>query len=36
MASMGLAATIIQDATIKDSEKKDLASRIFLLLSVDK
>ena len=36
MASIGLAATIIQDETIKDSEKKDLASRIFLLFKVDK
>lgn len=33
---MGFAATIIHEATIKDSEKKDLASRIFLLFSVDK
>jgi len=36
MANIGFAATIIQDATISDSEKKDLASRIFLLFSVDK
>ena len=33
---MGLAATIIQDETISDSEKNDLASLIFLLFNVDK
>lgn len=33
---MGFAATIIHDETIKDSEKKDRASRIFLLFKVDK
>jgi len=33
---MGFAATIIQDETIKDSEKKDLASRIFLLFKVER
>jgi hypothetical protein len=33
---MGFAAIIIQDDTIKDSEKKERASLIFLLLSVDK
>ena len=33
---MGLAATIIQDDTISDSEKNDLASLIFLLFNVDK
>jgi hypothetical protein len=31
-----LAAIIIHDETIKDSEKKDRASLIFLLFSVDK
>lgn len=36
MANIGLAATIIHDDTIKDSEKKDLASRILRLFSVDK
>jgi hypothetical protein len=36
IANIGLAATIIQDATIKDSEKKDLASRIFLLFKVER
>jgi hypothetical protein len=36
MANIGFAATIIQEATIKDSEKKDLASLIFLLFNVDK
>ena len=36
MASIGLAAIIIQDDTIRDSEKKDLASLIFLLFNVDK
>ena len=33
---MGLAATIIQDPTNNPSEKKQRASRIFLLLKVDK
>jgi len=33
---MGLAPTIIHDETISDSEKKDRASLIFLLFSVDK
>jgi hypothetical protein len=33
---MGFAATIIQEATIKDSEKKDLASLIFLLFKVER
>jgi hypothetical protein len=33
---MGFAATIIQEETIKDSEKNDLASLIFLLLSVER
>jgi hypothetical protein len=33
---MGFAATIIQEETINDSEKKERASRIFLLLRVDK
>jgi hypothetical protein len=36
IASMGLAAIIIQEETIRDSEKNDLASRIFLLFKVDK
>jgi hypothetical protein len=36
MAYMGLAAIIIQDETIKDSEKNDLASLIFLLLRVER
>jgi hypothetical protein len=36
MASMGLAAIIIQEAATRPSEKNDLASLIFLLLSVDK
>jgi hypothetical protein len=36
MANMGLAAIIIQDETIKDSEKNDLASLIFLLLRVER
>lgn len=36
IANMGFAAIIIQDAVIKASEKKDLASRILRLLSVDK
>jgi hypothetical protein len=36
IANIGLAATIIQEATIMLSEKKDLASRIFLLFNVDK
>jgi len=33
---MGLAATIIHEATINDSEKNDLASLIFLLFNVDR
>lgn len=33
---MGLAAIIIQDATINDSEKNERASLIFLLFKVDK
>jgi hypothetical protein len=33
---MGLAAIIIQEATIKDSEKNDLASLIFLLFKVER
>jgi hypothetical protein len=33
---MGFAAIIIQEATIKPSVKKHLASRIFRLLRVDK
>jgi hypothetical protein len=33
---MGFAATIIHEATISPSAKKDRASRIFLLFSVDK
>jgi hypothetical protein len=33
---MGLAAIIIQEAATKPSEKNDLASLIFLLLSVDR
>ena len=36
MTSIGLAAIIIQEATITPSVKKDLASRIFRLLRVDK
>jgi len=36
MANIGLAATIIQEAIIKDSEKNDLASRILRLFNVDK
>jgi hypothetical protein len=36
MANIGFAAIIIQDAVIKPSEKKDLASLIFLLLRVDR
>ena len=36
IASMGLAAIIIQDAVIRPSEKKDLASLIFLLFRVDR
>jgi hypothetical protein len=36
MASIGLAAIIIHDATIIPSVKKDLASLIFLLFRVDK
>jgi hypothetical protein len=36
MANIGFAATIIQDETIKDSEKKDRASLIYRLFKVDK
>jgi hypothetical protein len=36
ITSMGLAAIIIQEATIIPSAKKDLASRIFLLFNVDR
>jgi hypothetical protein len=36
MASIGFAATIIQEAVISPSAKNERASRIFLLLSVDK
>jgi hypothetical protein len=36
MASMGLAAIIIQEAAIKPSEKNERASLIFLLLRVDR
>lgn len=36
MTSIGLAAIIIQEATIIPSAKKDLASRIFRLFKVDK
>jgi hypothetical protein len=36
MANIGLAAIIIQEATMTASAKNDLASRIFLLFSVDK
>jgi hypothetical protein len=36
MASIGLAAIIIHDATIRDSEKNDLASLILRLFNVDK
>jgi hypothetical protein len=36
MASIGLAATIIQEAAINPSEKKERASLIFLLFRVDK
>jgi hypothetical protein len=36
IANIGLAAIIIHEETIKDSEKKDLASRIFRLFKVDK
>jgi hypothetical protein len=36
IANMGLAAIIIHEETINDSEKKDLASRILRLFSVDK
>jgi len=36
MANIGLAATIIHEATIKDSEKNDLASLIFLLFNVER
>jgi len=34
--SIGFAATIIQDAAISDSVKKDLASLILRLLRVDR
>jgi len=34
--SIGLAAIIIQDAAITDSEKKDLASRILRLFKVER
>jgi hypothetical protein len=36
MANIGFAAIIIQEETIRDSEKKDRASLIFLLFNVDK
>jgi hypothetical protein len=36
MTSIGFAATIIQEAVIKASVKKERASRIFRLFSVDK
>jgi hypothetical protein len=36
MANIGLAAIIIQEAIIRDSEKKERASLIFLLFKVDK
>jgi len=36
MANIGLAAIIIQEAVISPSEKKDLASLIFLLFKVDR
>ena len=36
MTSIGLAAIIIQEATITPSVKNDRASRIFLLFRVDK
>jgi hypothetical protein len=36
IANIGLAAIIIQEAVIKASEKKDLASRILRLFRVDK
>jgi hypothetical protein len=36
IASMGLAAIIIQEAVIRPSEKNDLASRIFLLFRVER
>jgi hypothetical protein len=36
IANIGLAAIIIQEAVIRPSEKKDLASLIFLLFSVDR
>jgi len=36
MASIGLAARIIQEPTIKASAKKDLASLIFLLFKVER
>jgi hypothetical protein len=36
IANIGFAANIIHEPTIKLSEKKDLASLIFLLFKVDK
>jgi hypothetical protein len=36
MANIGFAAIIIQEAVINPSEKKDLASLIFLLFRVDR
>jgi hypothetical protein len=36
MASIGLAAIIIQEAVISPSEKKERASRILRLFKVDK
>jgi hypothetical protein len=36
MASIGLAATIIQEETINDSEKNERASLILRLFNVDK
>ena len=36
MANIGFAAIIIQEAVINPSEKKDLASLIFLLFKVDR
>lgn len=36
MASIGLAAIIIQEAAIKPSEKKERASLIFLLFKVER
>jgi len=36
MANIGLAAIIIQDATITPSVKKERASRIFLLFNVER